>query len=316
MRYGVREIANVMLKAKVDGQKIGNQAFAAGQPVCHFSSLKTSTVEGAATTVYATGGRGNSRLIAWEGERTLTLTMEDALISPMGIAILTGAGLIESTETTITTHVVEVVDGTGTAGSYTYATSKTASTKETEAWAVILDGEGNPTGRFYPVTITGTAIAPKADYQRNVGGTKDLETADSIADTKDAASASGWGYSSIMVDYYTDVTNTKGVTQIDIEPGKFGGNYYLEAETLFRDESTGRDDAAEFILPNCKIQSNFTFAMASSGDPSTFTFTVDAFPGVIKGGSSKKVLCAIQIMDSSNATGEVVKDDFWLQDED
>ena len=29
-------------------------------------------------------------------ERTLTLTMEDSLISPMGIAILTGAGLIES----------------------------------------------------------------------------------------------------------------------------------------------------------------------------------------------------------------------------
>ena len=53
--------------------------------------------------------------------------------------------------------------------------------------------------------------------------------------------------------------------------------------------------------------------MAASGDPSTFTFTVDAFPGIIKGGSSKKVLCAIQIIDSSSATGEAVKDDFWLQ---
>ena len=100
MRYGVREIANVMLKAKVDGQKVGNQVFDKYQPVCHFSSLKTSTVEGAATTVYATGGRGNARLIAWEGERTLTMTMEDALISPMGIAILTGAGLIESADDT------------------------------------------------------------------------------------------------------------------------------------------------------------------------------------------------------------------------
>ena len=247
-------------------------------------------------------------------ERTLTLTMEDALISPMGIAILTGAGLIESTETTITNHVVEIVDGTGTAGSYTYATSKTVSAKETEAWAVILDEEGNPTGRFYPVTITGTAIAANAAYTSNVGGDATAEKADSIATTKDDANKTGWGYSSIMVDYYTDTTKTKGVTQIDIEPGKFGGNYYLEAETLFRDESTGRDDAAEFILPNCKIQSNFTFAMASSGDPSTFTFTVDAFPGIIKGGSSKKVLCAIQIIDSSSAVGEAVKDDFWLQD--
>ena len=67
MRYGLREIANVMLKAKVDGQKVGNTTFKKGQPVCHFTTLKTSTIEGAATTVYAQGGRGNPRSIAWEG---------------------------------------------------------------------------------------------------------------------------------------------------------------------------------------------------------------------------------------------------------
>ena len=110
--------------------------------------------------------------------------------------------------------------------------------------------------------------------------------------------------------YYTTEADSKNVMQIDIEPGKFGGNYYLEAETLFRDESTGRDDAAEFILPNCKIQSNFTFTMASSGDPSTFTFTVDAFPGVVKG-TSKKVLCAIQIIAEEPVTAEGINDDYW-----
>ena len=67
MKFGVREVADVMLKAKVDGQKVGNKTFQKGQPVCHFDTLKTTTVEGAATTVYATGGKGNPRLIAWEG---------------------------------------------------------------------------------------------------------------------------------------------------------------------------------------------------------------------------------------------------------
>ena len=52
-------------------------------------------MEGAATTVYAQGGRGNSRLVAWEGERTVTFTMEDALISPAGFMILSGAGRSE-----------------------------------------------------------------------------------------------------------------------------------------------------------------------------------------------------------------------------
>ena len=69
-------------------------------------------MEGAATTVYAQGGRGNSRLVAWEGERTVTFTMEDALISPEGFMILSGAGLIEaSAENTIKQHLTERVDG-------------------------------------------------------------------------------------------------------------------------------------------------------------------------------------------------------------
>jgi hypothetical protein len=56
---------------------------------------------------------------------------------------------------------------------------------------------------------------------------------------------------------------------------------------------------AEFIIPNCKIQSNFTFTMASSGDPSTFTFTMDAFPDYTRFDRSKKVLAAIQVIGSA-----------------
>jgi hypothetical protein len=95
MLFGVREICNVVFKAKAN-QKIGNRVFYKDEPVIYFDSLKTSSLEGASTTVYAQGGRGNSRLIAWEGERTLTFTMEDALISPIGISILTGAGIVEA----------------------------------------------------------------------------------------------------------------------------------------------------------------------------------------------------------------------------
>lgn len=66
MKFGVREIANVTFKAKQD-VKIGSSTFRIGQPVLYIDTAKTSTIEGAATTVYAQGGRGNSRLIAWEG---------------------------------------------------------------------------------------------------------------------------------------------------------------------------------------------------------------------------------------------------------
>ena len=88
MKFGAREICDVVLKAVVDGQRVGNQVYAKGQPVMYFDSLKTSSMEQASTTVYAQGGKGNSRLISWDGDKTITYTMEDALLSPLSLAIL------------------------------------------------------------------------------------------------------------------------------------------------------------------------------------------------------------------------------------
>ena len=107
-----------------------------------------------------------------------------------------------------------------------------------------------------------------------------------------------------LVDYYTE--KTSGAFQIDIEPECFGGNFYIEADTLFRD-TNGVDHAAQFIIPNGKIQSNFTLSMASSGDPSTFTFTVDAFPGYVNGDVTKKVMASIQVI-TDNSEEVVVSD--------
>ena len=94
MKFGVREICNVVFRATTT-QTIGNKTFKKGQPVFYLDTAKTSSVEGAATTVYAQGGRGNTRLIAWEGERTLTFTVEDALLSPISFAMLSGAGVVK-----------------------------------------------------------------------------------------------------------------------------------------------------------------------------------------------------------------------------
>lgn len=68
MKLGVRECADVVFKAK-SRMKLGNHTYNAGEPVIYFDTLTTSVMEGSATSVYAQGGRGNSRLIAWEGEK-------------------------------------------------------------------------------------------------------------------------------------------------------------------------------------------------------------------------------------------------------
>ena len=94
MKFGSREVANVVFRAK-NKMTLGSRTFYKDEPVLYFDSLKTSGLEGASTTVYAQGGWSNPRLIGWDGDKTLTLTMEDALISPEGLAILTSANMLE-----------------------------------------------------------------------------------------------------------------------------------------------------------------------------------------------------------------------------
>ena len=297
MKFGVREICDVVLKAKAN-QKVGNKIFYKNEPVIYFDTLKTSSMEGAATTVYAQGGRGNSRLMAWEGERTVTFTMEDALISPAGFMILSGAGLIDATETEpIMVHTTEQVvvkpedlnDGNVV---ITLSEEPYFSANEDFIYVMVMRNGEVDSEPYIPASKNGKEIVLQESF---ASGARKNDLADIQAELTAGMDVV------FLVDYY--VQRSGGVSEITITPDKFGGYYYLEASTLFRN-TDGVDMPAEFVIPNCKIQSNFSFTMASSGDPSTFTFTIDAFPDYTRFNKTKKVLAAIQIVTSGDEAGE------------
>lgn len=215
--------------------------------------------------------------------------MEDALISPAGFMILSGAGLIEASETeTIKVHTTEQTDRvviTGEGDTKTvkiYVSEKPyVNTLLDEDFIYVMrmeNGEvvsepyipdhntingvkyeigedGNPA---YTVTTEETEIE---FYELSL-----FSAASTEAQKPERKKADDIGIFKagdiVLVDYY--VEKKSGAQQIEITADRFGGNYYVEASTLFRD-TNGVDMPAEFIIPNCKIQSNFTFSMASSG---------------------------------------------------
>ena len=313
MKYGIREICEVVLKAKAN-MKVGNKLFYKNEPVIYFDSLKTSTMEGAATTVYAQGGRGNSRLIAWEGERTVTFTMEDALISTVSLAILSGADVIDATETApVIQHIVEDVKYVTPAQDKTDAIylEKEPYIPDNDAtghyiYVMALDDNGDPATEPY-IFKKGTKAADDKNEGFKIEPMFDEDAPTLSASIKTGVDEDGevvmGAPKLVRVDYYT--ARKSGATQIEITPDKFGGNFYLEASTLFRN-TDGVDMPAEFIIPNCKVQSNFTFTMASSGDPSTFTFTMDAFPDYTRFGT-KKVISVIQVIEDEGGKLNAVR---------
>ena len=281
MKFGIRSAVDVVFKTtraySGEGQdyllKKGLE-WAKGEPVLYFDSLKTATTEGTADTVYAQGGKGNPRLIAWEGDKTVTFTFEDALISVEGMSVLAGADLIDASLTQkIRVHKkagVEVAeDG---ALDFGEVLGDEALVKD-EVFGFIVDADGEIIERLGKATV---------------GAANNLITfADRTLEEEET----------VLIDYY--VEKSTGVQEISITPDKFAGSFYIEGDTLFRRQSDGKDLAAQMIIPNARIQTAFNFSMSPAGDPSTFTFTADALPGVLAGdapGADKKMY-ALRILE-------------------
>lgn len=262
--------------------------------------------------------------------RTLTFTFEDALLSPKSFSILSGAGLIDASDSTpiyvhqtvqttveekgyicITAdsgadiHVVNPYDTEGDeylasdANAPVYILNIGADVSEFKyepcvpAYGAGTDADDHSTAAKAIKLVT--YVATQKPSEMTEAASADVATACVIkcndVDVNDT----------VIVDYY--VRKTGGATQIEITPDKFGGYFYLEASTLFRKEATGEDMAAVFVIPRMKIQSNFTFTMAATGDPSTFSFTADAFPAYTKFDRTKRVLALLQVIDEA-ATSE------------
>lgn len=390
MKFGVREICDVVFRAK-GVCKVGNRIFYKDEPIMYFDTLKTSSLEAASSSVYAQGGKGNPRLVAWDGDRTLTFNMEDALISAEGLQILSGAGLLEaSTNDPIRVHATTRLSGSEVSvdtsgndpvvklvlpeipywaandtaikgqtvaangvtvgktwnaklGKYDLTYTNTAAVnyfyKENYIYVMVCDEYGEVYTEPYipdisqgivPVKWDETAskyVSAVADIANATGYQITLYSDDDILNTPIDANGEktsatkkdhrvspsiditgvapkfgdairdifkAGGRTTVLVDYYVEkIMNTQ---QIEITADKFGGTYYIEGSTLFRTQQ-GIDMPAEFVIPNGKVQSNFTFSMAATGDPSTFTFTVDAMPDYTRFDKTKKVLAAIQIVE-------------------
>ena len=325
-RFGIREICDVVFKP-LTSVDIGNQHFDAYQPVLYIDTAKTSSLEGAATTVYAQGGQGNPRLIGWDGEKTLTFTLEDALMSPISFSILSGAGVVKGRD-------ADAGKGIDAQKVYVHTNYDMVAEKVGEQIVAKLSDEDrngatlvvSKEAPVYPITLDSAGaqaeyLSAVTDQQVMILGEDgaSLEAAEINnvgevqADGKTICFVIGSDDpgdprqdepvkvgDTVRIDCYE--VHTEGAYEMQIDAETFAGYYYIEASTLFRDEETGSDLPAEFVIPRGKIQSNFTFTMANSGDPSTFTFTIDCFPAYTKFNRKKKVMAILQVLDNDAAT--------------
>lgn len=276
----------------------------------------------------------------------MTFTVEDALISPVSLAMLTGAGLNNVTDASNATGTyiyqpvqfdLPIVKGRtdGTACVHLdYDTAQDAhdiyfSENKGQIFGTVLDNAGAGV-YFLSLATDGIKLVENGEIRKDDTSTEENpkdyigecvpgDTDGGHVFTIPSSSNSYLELTFVNAEQYIGCTlrvdcycqRSSGARQITIDAENFAGDFYIEATTLFRDQYTKKDMPAVFVIPDAKIQSNFTFTMANSGDPSSFTFTMDAFPDYTKFDRTKKVFCAIQIMGDENVLPKdsLVKDD-------
>lgn len=70
-----------------------------------------------------------------------------------------------------------------------------------------------------------------------------------------------------------DVTPTT-YRKISIGPDTFPGTYYVTGDTYARNQTTGKDEFFQFIVPKAKMQAENTITLEAEGDPSVFNMGI------------------------------------------
>ena len=257
-KYGIKEVADVMFY-ELDSKG------APSAPVLYLDTLKVSTIEQSAETVDATGGKSNVKLLTWDTNKELTLTLEDALFSPKSLSIMFGGVITENGSKqevlkTLAKNKFSTVDGTGMGNYVSFKLKDQIFYIDVNlvSWYyyAIPEGKTEGTPEITPINIGAGTSAATIMTGNAEWGTFDL---------LDATTVAGGSTSAV----------SKGM-EINITSEFNDNTFYITGDTYARNYESGKDEYLQFIVPKGKVSAeDVSLTMEADGDPATFSMTVN-----------------------------------------
>ena len=262
-KYAIKEVADVMFY-ELDSKG------APSAPVLYLDSLKVSTIEQRSETVDATGGKGNVKLLSWDTNKEITLTLEDALFSAKSLGIMFGGTMQWYGDKQEVLKTLPAKDITADGDYLTFTI------KDKKMWIA----QTLVTAFSYADTTGANKVDPVAVEYPN------------WTTKKGKASASGSDVAGQDIEFVTfdllDATSTKaawtsgtnnvitGGLTIDIGANFNSNTYYITGDTFARNFESGQDEFLQFIVPKGKVSAeDVSLTMEADGDPATFSMTVN-----------------------------------------
>lgn len=223
------------------------------KPVIFFDTLKTSTIEVTSEKVYARGGKGNAKLITWELNKEGKMTIEDALLSPKSLELISGLATVEGEQTVYMRQSTE------------YDVTGETSVDKGDLFPLTASSTGVINLGFKPLEAATSILVYEAD--------DDCGTPINMAEatlTDKTLTVAGAANKKVIV-YYTFKSSSATETYV-IDSSHFSGTYKLVGNTVIRNRETGKDEAFQIVIPNLKWSSNLNLGFTAEGDPQATTF--------------------------------------------
>lgn len=250
-KFGAKEVMDVVL-----------YDMETDKPIIQFDSLKTSSISVTSEKVYARGGKGNPKLITWETNKEATLTIEDALISPKSIELISGIARKVGAQTIRMRQTTEYDKGENKGKLYPL--------KADDAGKIVL--------AFEPCTAVEKVLVYPFDADCEEEAL--ISTAGATLE-KNVLTVAAAANKRVVVYYDYESAETAETYVIDAE--HFSGTYKLVGDTVLRNQKTGKDEAFQITIPNLKFASNLELGFAAEGDPSTTSFECEIMQDVDAG---------------------------------
>jgi len=254
-KFGAKEVMDVILRDMLTKK-----------PVIFFDTLKTSAIEVTSEKVYARGGKGNAKLITWEINKEGKVNIEDALLSPKSLELVSGLATVTGKQSIYMRQATEYgTDGDKgdlfpLAGSATGAISLAYTPMETATNILVYDREddcGTPLD-MSSATLSGKTLTVPAATNKKV------------------------------IVYYTFESSADTETYV-IDASHFSGTYELVGNTVIRNSKTGKDEAFQITMPNLKWSSNLNLDFSAEGDPQPTKFECEIMKSTDTGTMIKMV---------------------------
>lgn len=229
-----------------------------GAPVITFDTLKTSEISVTTEKVYARGGKGNSKLLTWEINKEATMKIEDALLSPKSLELVSGMArsIGEKAITMRQKNVWDSVDG--------------MMMDKGSNYPLTCSSDGVITLAFKPNEAVSDILVYLADD--DCGTAIDM-TGANLTETTLTLSEEGKKTAAgrNVIVYYSYMSDANAETYV-IDAENFSGTYKLVGTTVVRNQTTGKDEAFQIVIPSIKWSSALTLTFAADGDPSVQSF--------------------------------------------